>query len=73
MPVTAIDHVLLAMPAGREDEARAFYHGLLGIPEAPKPPNLAKRGGCWFERGSLKIHRESAVSGRPERLIRLSR
>jgi catechol 2,3-dioxygenase-like lactoylglutathione lyase family enzyme len=54
--IKAIDHVQLAMPAGTEDAARAFYEGVLGIPEVPKPPNLAKRGGCWFERGALKIH-----------------
>ena len=56
MMIDRIDHVQLAMPPGREDEARAFYAGVLGIPETPKPPNLAKRGGCWFERGGLKIH-----------------
>jgi catechol 2,3-dioxygenase-like lactoylglutathione lyase family enzyme len=56
MRVLALDHVQLAMPAGRESEARAFYEGVLGIPEVRKPPNLAKRGGCWFERGPLKIH-----------------
>ena len=46
MKITALDHVQLAMPAGRETEARAFYEGVLGIPEVQKPPNLAKRGGC---------------------------
>ena len=56
MRITGIDHVQLAMPAGREAEARAFYADLLGIEEQPKPPHLAKRGGCWFERGALKIH-----------------
>jgi len=56
MKVVAIDHVQLAMPAGREAEARAFYGDLLGIVEQPKLPHLAKRGGCWFERGALKIH-----------------
>jgi catechol 2,3-dioxygenase-like lactoylglutathione lyase family enzyme len=56
MPIKALDHIQLAMPAGREAEARAFYAGLLGIPERPKPANLAKRGGCWFEQGSLKVH-----------------
>jgi catechol 2,3-dioxygenase-like lactoylglutathione lyase family enzyme len=56
MKILSIDHVQLAMPAGREAEARAFYSDLLGITEARKPPHLAKRGGCWFERGALKIH-----------------
>ncbi len=56
MRVVGFEHVQLAMPAGREAEARAFYAGLLGIPERQKPPELATRGGCWFERGPLKLH-----------------
>lgn len=56
MTVQALDHVQLAMPAGGEAEARAFYAGLLGIPEQIKPANLAVRGGCWFERGPVKVH-----------------
>ena len=56
MRIKAIEHVQLAMPPGKESEARAFYEGVLGIPEVPKPPNLAKRGGCWFVRDALKIH-----------------
>ena len=56
MQVRQLDHVQLAMPAGGEDEARAFYQGVLGIPEVAKPAHLARRGGCWFERGSLKVH-----------------
>jgi catechol 2,3-dioxygenase-like lactoylglutathione lyase family enzyme len=54
--VRRIDHVLLAMPTGREREARAFYQEMLGIPEVSKPPQLAARGGCWFESGELKVH-----------------
>jgi catechol 2,3-dioxygenase-like lactoylglutathione lyase family enzyme len=54
--ILRIDHVQLAMPAGGEDQARAFYQGVLGVTEQPKPAHLAKRGGCWFERGPLKIH-----------------
>jgi catechol 2,3-dioxygenase-like lactoylglutathione lyase family enzyme len=46
--ITGIDHVQLAMPRGREEDARAFYAGLLGLTEQPKPPVLAARGGCWF-------------------------
>ena len=56
MRVKRIDHVQLAMPPGGEMDARAFYAALLGLPETAKPPHLAKRGGCWFERGDLKVH-----------------
>lgn len=49
MRITSIDHVQLAMPAGQEETAREFYARTLGIPEVPKPPELAKRGGAWFE------------------------
>lgn len=67
MVVEALHHVQLAMPAGREAEARAFYAGLLGIPEASKPANLADRGGCWFERGSVRIHLGVEADFRPAR------
>lgn len=56
MPVRHIDHILIAMPAGREEEARAFYCGVLGMSEKVKPPVLAARGGCWFEIGALQVH-----------------
>ena len=55
-PFAAIDHVQLAMPAGEEAAARKFYSDLLGMEEIPKPLELAKRGGCWFESGSVQIH-----------------
>ncbi|HEY5105323.1 MAG TPA: VOC family protein [Caulobacteraceae bacterium] len=56
MILQAIDHVQVAIPAGAEDAARAFYSGLLGLPEKAKPPELAKRGGCWFESAGVKVH-----------------
>jgi catechol 2,3-dioxygenase-like lactoylglutathione lyase family enzyme len=52
----SIDHVQVAMPAGEEAKARMFYEQLLGLPEQSKPPELAKRGGCWFERDAVKVH-----------------
>jgi catechol 2,3-dioxygenase-like lactoylglutathione lyase family enzyme len=51
-----IDHVQLAMPAGREEDATAFYEGLLGLTRVAKPEALAGNGGCWFERGEVKVH-----------------
>ncbi len=56
MPITGLDHIQLAMPAGGEDKARVFYGQILGFKEVPKPDNLAKRGGCWFEQGTIKLH-----------------
>jgi catechol 2,3-dioxygenase-like lactoylglutathione lyase family enzyme len=50
------DHVQLAMPPGREDDARAFYGTVLGLEELPKPPALAARGGCWFRLGAQELH-----------------
>jgi catechol 2,3-dioxygenase-like lactoylglutathione lyase family enzyme len=68
--VTGIDHVQLAMPAGldAEQRAEAFYRDLLGLPRRPKPPELAARGGCWFERGRPGcIWAWKTASGRPGR------
>jgi catechol 2,3-dioxygenase-like lactoylglutathione lyase family enzyme len=67
MAVLALDHVQLAMPPGGEDEARGFYVGLLGFVEAAKPPQLAVRGGCWFEAGSAQLHLGVEADFRPAR------
>src|SRR5262249_62205895 len=56
MAIVGIEHVQLAMPAGREEDARAFYSSLLGLPEVPKPGDLAKRGGVWFESSEVRVH-----------------
>jgi catechol 2,3-dioxygenase-like lactoylglutathione lyase family enzyme len=67
MPIVGIDHVQLAMPPGREDDAREFYAGLLGIPEKAKPVELEKRGGVWFELDTAKIHLGVEADFRPAR------
>lgn len=54
--IVGIDHVQLAMPPGREAEAREFYGRLLGIPEVGKPADGAQRGGAWFEGNGVKVH-----------------
>jgi catechol 2,3-dioxygenase-like lactoylglutathione lyase family enzyme len=66
-PFTAIDHVQLAMPEGEEAAAQRFYCTLLGMGEIPKPPELAKRGGCWFESGNVQIHLGVEADFRPAR------
>ena len=67
MTIIAIDHVQLAMPPGREQEAREFYTALLGLPESPKPPEPAARGGAWFESGAVKVHLGVEKEFRPAR------
>jgi hypothetical protein len=54
--LVAVDHVQLAAPPGSEDALRAYYVGVLGMTEIPKPPVLAARGGCWFEAGHVQLH-----------------
>jgi catechol 2,3-dioxygenase-like lactoylglutathione lyase family enzyme len=65
--ILGIDHIQLAMPAGEEAKARAFYAGVLGIPERPKPAALAARGGAWFESPHVKIHLGVEAEFRPAR------
>ena len=54
--VLGIDHVQLAAPRAREDDARGFYGGLLGMAELRKPAALRARGGCWFAAGAQQLH-----------------
>jgi catechol 2,3-dioxygenase-like lactoylglutathione lyase family enzyme len=56
MSILDIEHVQLAMPAGAEDKARAFYIGVLQLTEKTKPPVLAARGGAWFVNDHVEIH-----------------
>ncbi|MFK4066117.1 VOC family protein [Streptomyces sp. NPDC029674] len=65
--LTAVDHVQLAAPPGSEPELRAYYCGVLGMREVPKPPVLAARGGCWFEAGGVRLHLGIEDDFRPAR------
>ncbi|MER7457473.1 VOC family protein [Micromonospora sp. NPDC126480] len=62
-----IHHVQLACPRGAEDATRAFYVGLLGLTEKPKPPALAARGGCWFTGYGAELHLGVEDDFRPAR------
>ena len=67
MTILSIDHVQITMPAGEEDRARAFYVGVLGFAEIPKPAELAKRGGAWFQSGNVQLHLGVEGDFRPAR------
>ena len=51
-----LHHVHLTHPRGEEDAARAFYAGVLGLAELPKPPELEGRGGVWFQLHGAQLH-----------------
>jgi catechol 2,3-dioxygenase-like lactoylglutathione lyase family enzyme len=51
-----LHHVQLAMPAGKEAAARAFFVEVLAMTEVAKPPALAARGGAWFRAGGVELH-----------------
>jgi catechol 2,3-dioxygenase-like lactoylglutathione lyase family enzyme len=52
----ALDHVQIAIPPGGEEQARAFFSGILGLAEIAKPAELSGFGGCWFELGDRQLH-----------------
>jgi len=62
-----LHHTQLAMPAGEEDRARAFYVDVLGMTEIAKPLVLADRGGVWFQAGGVELHLGVDADFRPAR------
>jgi catechol 2,3-dioxygenase-like lactoylglutathione lyase family enzyme len=54
--ILGILHAQVMIPAGREDEARAFYRDLLGLDEIAKPEPLRGRGGLWLKVGPQQLH-----------------
>ena|SRR5437868_5653755 len=63
----SVHHVQLSIPAGSEEECRAFYVGVLGMAEVTKPPVLAARGGLWVRGDTLEIHLGVEADFRPAR------
>lgn len=54
--IVKLHHGQVSIPKGGEQQARAFYCGLLGFREIEKPENLKTRGGLWAEIGDVQIH-----------------
>ena len=52
-----INHVTVAVPAGEHAKARAFYGGLLGLEEIPRPAALhAVYDLMWFRFLDILLH-----------------
>jgi catechol 2,3-dioxygenase-like lactoylglutathione lyase family enzyme len=54
--ILGIHHAQIVIPVGAEDRARAFYCGVLGLVEVPKPEVLRVRGGLWLQVGDRQLH-----------------
>ena len=67
MKILSIDHVQLAMPLGEEGKARDFFINVLGFTEIPKPAELARRGGAWFQSENVQLHIGVEADFRPAR------
>lgn len=65
--VDRVDHVQLAMPAGEEAKAHAFYADILDMTEIAKPEPLRARGGAWYRSGDAVIHLGVEQDFRPAR------
>lgn len=51
-----LDHVQLCIPVGKENEARNFYTDTIGLVEIPKPKELIKNGGLWYQIADIQLH-----------------
>ncbi|MFC3801457.1 VOC family protein [Cohnella sp. GCM10012308] len=54
--ITRFHHAQITIPKGQEDQAKAFYCGVLKLKETPKPESLLGRGGFWVEVGDQQLH-----------------
>src|SRR5665213_2430997 len=50
-----IAHVNVRIPQGAEDQAEAFWCGLLGFLVRPKPPGN-EHAGRWFKHDAFEVH-----------------
>ena len=51
-----LDHIQICIPVGKENEARQFYTGIIGLKEIPKPAALIPNGGLWYEVADIQFH-----------------
>ncbi|MDB5007925.1 MAG: phage portal protein [Mucilaginibacter sp.] len=60
IPFKRIDHILITIPEGKTNEARAFYAGMLNLKEIlgdhPK-------GAIWFKIGDVQLHIREEAGG----------
>lgn len=51
-----LNHVQICIPKGKEEIARDFYIGILGLEEIEKPESLKANGGFWLKIADIELH-----------------
>jgi catechol 2,3-dioxygenase-like lactoylglutathione lyase family enzyme len=54
--ISGIHHVQFTVRPEDEAACKAFYGGVLGLEEFPKPEPLRDRGGAFFRCGNIEVH-----------------
>lgn len=54
--ITGLHHAQITIPKGGAEQGKAFYCGVLGLPEIEKPDALKGRGGFWLQVGDREVH-----------------
>jgi catechol 2,3-dioxygenase-like lactoylglutathione lyase family enzyme len=63
-----LQHVTIAIPPERADEARAFYGGLLGLEEKPVLPKLDPVRFIWYRAGGEnELHLQLTPESAPDK------
>jgi len=51
-----LDHIQICIPKGKENEARNFYTGIVGLTEIRKPEALIENGRLWYQVADIQLH-----------------
>lgn len=51
-----LDHIMLCIPPGTEQQAREFYGGVLGLEELTNLGYPLPHGAIWFQMGDIQLH-----------------
>ncbi|HWV33975.1 MAG TPA: VOC family protein [Dyadobacter sp.] len=51
-----LDHIMLCIPPGTEQQAREFYGGVLGLEELTDLGYPLPHGAIWFQIGDIQLH-----------------
>jgi len=54
--IKGVHHVQFTVRPEDEAACKAFYGGVLGLEEIPKPEPLLHRGGAFYRGGNVEVH-----------------